>query len=521
MKRIWLIACLIVLMLLCCQTAYGGLLCRCVQPTFELIDVKMPTCTTAGIEVYRCKVCGQEREVTKGRPLPHNWELTHINRDDVDCAVGGTAYYVCKGCGAQRNEGVDPEPHDYQVVFATAAMCEAPGTVKYECSVCGDTYSEEGDAPTGHSMREIDREEPGCTTPGKVIYECGTCGKKESETIQPTNHAFGEWTVIQQPGDGKPGLKEAICANCGRNKIEEFEGTAAEQPTPKPETAVTPKPEAAATEKPKATKKPEAVATKKPEAAKQPEVTKAPAKQYDISNLVVEGAGVQVYIMAENVNLRAGAGVQNAKVGSIAHASTLLGQLTQAALDDQDTVWFAAMYKDQEVWVSSQFSCAVVGDIDYSMERVPFDSGLEPSEFYMLPGGMELSNYYLCSTDIVAEALHLDEVQTDESGFTVAKSWALRVGGKEYVEYITLSDGGYTVYGAGIGMPVSEAAALVEEAGLYCMQKGMNEYMFANLCSPKSLYIDEKGFDSCIQIAFDQNGVVNQILWFPLYDLNQ
>jgi len=528
MRRIVSLVGLIVCMMLFVGTTAQGLsLACCRKPDLELVEVKLPTCTKAGSEVYVCKNCGEKREVEKGRTLPHKWVLDHINRDDVDCAVGGVAYYHCERCGGQKNESVPPAEHEWSGLAIPATCTEAEKAI-YECSACGAKEEKISGSPLGHNMVEAQRTEPECTKPGSVTYKCSRCGEEKSESIRPTGHSMGAWTVIQQPAGSKPGLKEATCVNCGGKKIEEFQsGSTEEKPTATPEITkkptVTPETTKKPTVTPETTKKPAAVpeATKNPTDA--PEITRKPTEEPAAQptsapaalEAPVEGLGVQVYVTAQNVNLRSGPGVQYERVGSIASPDTLLGLLTRAALDEQDGVWFAAKHKGEEVWVSAQFSRAVVGDIDYSMVRDPFNADVAAAEYTQLPGGMDLSNYYLRSMELAVEALYLEEAEEGQDGLATADNWAMSVRGREYVEYITLQDGGYSVYGVEIGAPIREAAEVLEQAGLYCMQKGVNEYQYAHLCSPDSLSIDENGFDSFIQVVFDQEGSVTQILWFP------
>ena len=235
------------------------------------------------------------------------------------------------------------------------------------------------------------------------------------------------------------------------------------------------------------------------------------AIEYTVDDIML-GGGV---ISTGNVNLRNGPGLDYSVIASVGK-DTPLGRVIASAVDERGVVWFEVEYKGVQCWVSSVYSKLYVGNVDYTMDRLPFpESGLYPSEYYMLDGGMELMNYYMCNFDIVCSALYLDDVHEDDGGLRYTSNWALTVEGDEYTEYFVLTDGSYTVYGAKLGMNIEEVKAILEAEGLYYNGESgaeeTKEYSFLRSYQPDSLYADENGFDLEILVHTNLEGTVHTL----------
>lgn len=103
--------------------------------------------------------------------------------------------------------------HCYKVVEKTAATCFENGTIKYECSQCGDTY-EETEYANGHKY-VISSTPSTCTECEHVTYTCSLCGEKyEKEGNYPTGHSYIE-TVTIEPTCTADGERKAVCEFCG------------------------------------------------------------------------------------------------------------------------------------------------------------------------------------------------------------------------------------------------------------------------------------------------------------------
>ena len=148
------------------------------------------TCKTQGWDEYEC-VCGETMRAPRELDPSNHKALEEIAAIEATCVVEGfTAGERCTACGVTTIEptslGMDPEnhknivtdeavpatctstgltegshcadcttvivaqvetemiPHDYEITASTDADCQTPGSVTYTCTVCGDSYTDEG-----------------------------------------------------------------------------------------------------------------------------------------------------------------------------------------------------------------------------------------------------------------------------------------------------------------------------------------------------------------------------------------
>lgn len=229
------------------------------------------TCKTAGYTEYSC-VCGE----TMKTPLPldpdNHESLVEIPAVEATCVVEGfTAGQKCEACGVTTVEptstGLDAEnhknvvtdaaveptctatgltegshcadcqavivaqeevpmiDHDYQVTESTGATCVVPGKVTYTCTMCGDTYDDEGAVdPNNHvNTEEIAGTAATCTavgyTDGVFCNDCHTWVSGHEEiAVDPEAHTgsleeVGNATEPTRGEDGYTGDQKWSC--CG------------------------------------------------------------------------------------------------------------------------------------------------------------------------------------------------------------------------------------------------------------------------------------------------------------------
>ena len=143
-------------------------------------ETTAPTCTEAGYTTYTC-TCGATEQRDTVAALGHTFA-------DATC----TAPKTC-ACGATEGAALG---HTYTSAV-TAPTCTQDGYTTYTCT-CGDTYTEPGEAKTGHDFANSDTcangcgttqdhvhnfvagetTAPTCTTPGYTTYTCA-CGETE------------------------------------------------------------------------------------------------------------------------------------------------------------------------------------------------------------------------------------------------------------------------------------------------------------------------------------------------------
>lgn len=164
----------------------------------EWITTKAPTATETGTAVRICSRCGHsdskalpKLEDTKPTEHIHNWGLwTNVPHT---CTVDGYDIRSCKTCSeTQTRNSYDPAPgHSYQVVGSKSPTCTEDGSVTYQCTVCGDSYTEA--VPAAHTWEHhhvdaVYREE--------VRFQCN-CGQSFS-----SEDAWGvHWKEMWDSGD--------------------------------------------------------------------------------------------------------------------------------------------------------------------------------------------------------------------------------------------------------------------------------------------------------------------------------
>ena len=144
-------------------------------------------------------------------------ECEHTNTSLVGyqketCTVDGyTGDMVCGDCGEIVTKGEPiPAKHDY-VGVPTAPTCAAAGYTTYTCSVCNDSYVEQGDPATGNH-KFVDGQCSVCGEQEKIIYttfvasETNTCAH-EKLTLQNANADLNECKEFYS-GD-------LTCEDCG------------------------------------------------------------------------------------------------------------------------------------------------------------------------------------------------------------------------------------------------------------------------------------------------------------------
>ena len=141
------------------------------------------TCTEKGSITITCDTCGETVSTEEIAALGHAWD----NACDTECN---------NGCGETREI-----EHNYNSVV-TDPTCTDKGYTTYTCTVCGDNYKEDGEAALGHAWdnacdtecnngcgetREIEHNynsvvtDPTCTDKGYTTYTCTVCGDSYQE----------------------------------------------------------------------------------------------------------------------------------------------------------------------------------------------------------------------------------------------------------------------------------------------------------------------------------------------------
>ena len=147
------------------------------------------------------------RNVNSGEGISAECQHTNTSiKNAVEATCGKEGYTgdtVCDDCGETIATGTTIPAtgnHQYTSTVVKEATCTEAGQTKFTCSVCGDTYTTDEPAATGHTPATAVREnetESTCKVAGtydEVVY-CSTCGAEISR-VQKTKEL-----AAHTPGD--------------------------------------------------------------------------------------------------------------------------------------------------------------------------------------------------------------------------------------------------------------------------------------------------------------------------------
>ena len=154
--------------------------------TYDMVDVKKPTCESDGYYLLKCNDCG------------------HTVKEITDKATGHTWKY----------ESNKP------------ATCDEKGYNKYNCVTCGEVLYDRWDA-LGHDWKDSKvLEEATCTKAGSMRTVCEVCGLSGTRKIEKS-HKYDSWKVTEEATDHSKGTRTRTCKVCRKKQTESFypEGT--------------------------------------------------------------------------------------------------------------------------------------------------------------------------------------------------------------------------------------------------------------------------------------------------------
>ena len=156
----------------------------------EGVVTQEPNCLVSGIIEYTCTVCGAKD--------CNDLEGDHDYKDAHD---KDNHYQECSVCHDKKN--VEAHKWDEGVVTDTGT-CVTPGSVKYTCTVCGETKTES--VTVEHDYKDSHDKD-------SHYQECSVChDKKDVEA-----HKF-VWKIDRAATTTKEGEKHEECSVCGYKK---------------------------------------------------------------------------------------------------------------------------------------------------------------------------------------------------------------------------------------------------------------------------------------------------------------
>lgn len=115
------------------------------------------------------------------------------------CIKNGTVKYECSQCGDKYSETVYTSGHKYEVT-STPSSCTESEHINYTCSLCGAKYETEGNYPSGHNYVSEITVEPTCTTKGARKVTCSKCGDTYTVTLAENGHDYTITDVTSTKG---------------------------------------------------------------------------------------------------------------------------------------------------------------------------------------------------------------------------------------------------------------------------------------------------------------------------------
>jgi len=115
----------------------------CAHSHTELVGAVEATCLETGYTGdLICLDCGAVLEYGEEIPLiDHVWDEGTVTQE-ADCTTAGSVTYTCTVCGSVRVDAVSALGHDYSMVEYVSPKSDEDGYALYECTRCGDSYTQ-------------------------------------------------------------------------------------------------------------------------------------------------------------------------------------------------------------------------------------------------------------------------------------------------------------------------------------------------------------------------------------------
>ena len=178
--------------------------------TYEEI-IKKVTCTEDGEISIRCTGCDHEFETRTVAHTGHNY--TSVVTKEAKCGVAGELRYTCSKCGDTYTEEIPALEHDYHGVVTTPNSCFKSGIMTYTCSKCNDKYTEVIPQIGHHDYKENIDTPATCTEKGHSTFTCSVCGDSYEKEIPAAGHYYEDIVVEATCQHG--GYTIHTCIVCG------------------------------------------------------------------------------------------------------------------------------------------------------------------------------------------------------------------------------------------------------------------------------------------------------------------
>ena len=213
-------------------------------------EYQAPTCVTAGNTEYTyCDGCskllsGTNEEIPATghsyssaweKDGTHHWHKASCEHESVistkenhiwdngvvtlepTCTEIGSIKYTCTICGQTKDEDLPANGHsESDWIIDISVTCGRDGKSHTECTVCEEKLNEQTTPATGNHSHDDGTVtlEPTCTEIGSIKYTCTVCGHTKDEDLSANGHSESDWIVDITVTCGRNGKSHTECTVC-------------------------------------------------------------------------------------------------------------------------------------------------------------------------------------------------------------------------------------------------------------------------------------------------------------------
>ncbi|MBQ6999510.1 MAG: hypothetical protein IJN67_00515 [Oscillospiraceae bacterium] len=190
-----------------------------------------PTCEEPGSRSYFCENDLNHEKTEEIPATGHSWDQGQVIQE-ATCDAVGTKLFTCRNDEMHTyTEEISALGHSYTNVV-TNPSCTTEGYTTHTCQVCGDSYVDEHQEPTGHNYQVTGTIGATCTQPGSKTLTCTKCNDVKTETIEASGHnpAQPEFTWEEDLSSCSATsscitCKESLPVNCVVNVVQKADKT--------------------------------------------------------------------------------------------------------------------------------------------------------------------------------------------------------------------------------------------------------------------------------------------------------
>ena len=225
---------------------------------WQTISETPATCTSPGVVLYRCSLCGEE-DGDQTNALGHDYSAS-VEKSEAfvsaqNCTHGNLYHYSCTRCGEVEQDVYDGETlvqsapsfsvgdalgHNYRwSVTETRPICVVGHYMHYVCTTCG--YEDEGAkqwiAKTDHNWETISETPATCTSAGVVLYRCKLCGEEDEDQTNALGHDYNasvekSEALASAQSCTHGNIYHYSCTRCGEVEQDVYDGETLVQSAP-------------------------------------------------------------------------------------------------------------------------------------------------------------------------------------------------------------------------------------------------------------------------------------------------